>query len=458
MRLAEQIRTTTFLLTLRYMVLFFLSVTILFGFINWSTINFLEREADAAINAEAAGIIEQYRQRGLDGLMQVVGARVSIIQRGESVYLLADPDLKPLIGNLADWPQLAPLDDGWVAFNYIGTSGEEVRARGHVYLPGRDLRLLIGRQVSEFDQLTRLFDRTLFWGLAITLVLALIGGLLMSENVLRRVSAFNATSRKIMQGDLSQRLATSRTGDEFDELARHLNAMMDQIEMLLISIQRISDNIAHDLRTPLTRLRNRLEELGRNSEDTQADQVHQCIEDADGLLSTFTSLLSIARIESGTYESELGLVDLGKAIEDACELYHALAEEKSVSLSCTVPAKKMVHGDRNLIFQALTNLLDNAIKYAPNGGAVAVDLKTSGDETILTVSDNGPGIPEDMREKVLQRFFRLDKSRSKPGAGLGLCLVQAIAQRHKACLILSDNAPGLRVQIVFSEAASASGS
>jgi signal transduction histidine kinase len=266
---------------------------------------------------------------------------------------------------------------------------------------------------------------------------------------LRRVNAFNATSRKIMAGDLSQRLATSPAGDEFDELARNLNAMMDQIESLLVSIERISDNIAHDLRTPLTRLRNRLEEMGRRMEGEQATQIDQCIEDADKLLSTFTSLLSIARIESGTYESELGRVELCKTVEDACELYHALAEDKSVTLKCEAHAGLTVRGDRNLIFQALTNLLDNAIKYAPDGGKVEVALTSGDGVNVLTVSDNGPGIPEEMREKVLQRFFRLDESRSKPGAGLGLCLVQAIAERHHAQLTLSDNAPGLKIEIKF---------
>jgi signal transduction histidine kinase len=311
------------------------------------------------------------------------------------------------------------------------------------------LRLLIGRKVRALDQLTRLFDRSLFWGMGITLILALIGGLLMSQNVRNRVNAINATSRKIMAGDLSQRIATTGTGDEFDELARNLNATMDQIESLMNSIQHISDNIAHDLRTPLTRLRNRLEELGRHAEDTEAEKINACIDDADGLLSTFTSLLSIARIESGSYEANLKTINLGQAVRDACELYQALAEEKSITLRCDAPGSNEIRGDRNLIFQALTNLLDNAIKYTPTGGTVAVSLTAEVAGHVLRVSDTGPGIPEDMREKVLQRFYRLDKSRSKPGAGLGLSLVQAIAQRHDARLILTDNAPGLCVQLVF---------
>ena len=449
MRLADQIRTTTFLLTLRYMVLFFVSVTILVGFINWATVGYLKQEADQVVEAEAAGLTNQFRQHGLEGLMQVIGARVRINPQGDSLYLLADAEMKPLIGNVEQWPPLTPVEEGWVTFDYTDGSGEQILSRGRVFVPHRNLRLLVGRPVRGLDQLTRLFDRTLIWGLGITLVLALIGGLLMSENVLRRVSVINATSRKIMAGDLSQRIATSGTSDEFDELARSLNAMMDQIESLMSSIEHISDNIAHDLRTPLTRLRNRLEELHRNAGSAEAEELGACIEDADGLLATFASLLSIARIESGTYEANLDPVDLGQTVRDACDLYQALAEEKSIDLSCDAHGTNRVRGDRNLIFQALTNLLDNAIKYTPVGGAVSISLARESDSAVLTVSDSGPGIPEDMREKVLQRFFRLDKSRSKPGAGLGLSLVQAIAVRHKARLELDDNKPGLRVTLRF---------
>jgi signal transduction histidine kinase len=449
MRLAEQLRTTTFLLTLRYMVLFFVSVTILVGFINWATISYLEQEADETVEAEGAGYKFIFQQQGLEGIAQAINLRASIDQRNTGIYLLADADLKPLIGNLREWPKLTPTDNGWVSFDHVNANGDTVIARGRVFLPTNDLRLLVGRQVRALDQLTRVFDRSLLWGMGITLILALLGGLLMSQNVLNRVNLINLTSRKIMDGDLSQRVAAKSAGDEFDELARNLNAMMDQIESLMTSIQHISDNIAHDLRTPLTRLRNRLEELGRSAKDAEAAQIDACIEDADGLLSTFASLLSIARIESGTYKTNLKIVDLGQTVRDAAEMYQAVAEDKSVTLDCIASGSNPVRGDRNLIFQALTNLLDNAIKYTPTGGAVAVSLEAGDDGHVLCVSDNGAGIPAEMRDKVLQRFYRLDKSRSKPGAGLGLSLVHAIAQRHNARLVLSDNRPGLKVQLVF---------
>ena len=449
MRLADQLRTTTFLLTLRYMVLFFVSVTILIGLFNWVAIGYVEQEADAAIGAEIKGLSEQFAQRGPAGLAQVIEARIQAYPDGDAIYLIADKDGQPLIGNLDAWPALQVVENDLVTFQHAEPDGDYVRVRARVFAPAQDVRMLIGRKVRALDQLTTLADRTLFWGLGITLALALAGGLLMSNNVLRRVGEFNATSRRIMGGDLTQRVATTGTGDEFDELASNLNQMMDQIEALMSSIQHMSDNVAHDLRTPLTRLRNRLEGLLASARDQQAEDIGACIEDADALLSTFASLLSIARIEAGTYDADRDSVDLTEGVRDAFELYTALAEEKSITLTCDAEDGVRVRGDRNLLFQATTNLLDNAIKYTPAGGKVAISLRSNEGRPSLEVADSGPGIPEDMRDKVLQRFYRLDKSRSEPGAGLGLSLVLAISKRHGIDLRLDDNAPGLRVRLLF---------
>jgi signal transduction histidine kinase len=449
MRLVELIRTTTFLLTLRYMVLFFLSVTILLSFINWSTIGYIKRQADATIEVEITGLAEHYRQRGLDGLVGVIAQRINAAPEGAALYLFADPAYQPLAGNLDHWPQLTRLDEGWAEFEHSDGLGKTVPARVRVFtLPG-NLHLLVGRDIPVLQQLTALFDRVFLWGLGVTLALALSGGLLMSGNVVRRVNAINTTSRRIIGGDLSQRIATRGTRDEFDELANNLNAMLDQIESLMHSIQHMSDNVAHDLRTPLTRLRNRLEELRRTVDDEARTSVDACLEDADALLATFAALLRIARIESGTPGAGEKSVALGEIVQDACELYQALAEDKSIKLRCQAVNSAAVKGDRDLIFQALVNLLDNAIKYTPTGGAVTVSLADGGNGAVLEVCDSGPGIPPEMRDKVLQRFFRLDMSRSQAGVGLGLSLVQAVARRHGARLSLRDNAPGLCVRMEF---------
>ncbi|MDH3977641.1 MAG: HAMP domain-containing histidine kinase [Gammaproteobacteria bacterium] len=443
MRLADQLRTTTFLLTLRYMVLFFLSVTILFAFISWSATGYLEQETEAAITAEIIGLNEQFIENGSQGLARTIDRRIKTNPDGDAVYLIADANFKPLLGNLEQWPSMETDENGWVTFELVNTDSDNVSIRGRVFAPQPEFRLFIGRKINALTQLEKLFDRTLFWGLAITLALALTGGLLMSNNVLKRVSQFNSTSRRIMAGDLTQRIATTDSGDEFDELAHNLNAMMDQIESLMKNIQHISDNVAHDLRTPLTRLRNRLEDLNAEAGENENGEIDACIDDADSLLATFASLLSIARIESGSYESDLQPVNLSQATRDAYELYKALADEKAISFSCDAPGEVCVSGDKNLLFQAITNLLDNAIKYTPDNGHIEISLHQNGDIAILKVADSGSGIPADQRGQVLQRFYRLDQSRSEPGAGLGLSLVQAIAQRHGAKLELDDNAPGL---------------
>ena len=449
MRLADQLRTTTFLLTLRYMVLFFVSVTILFIFIGWTAAGYVEQEIDATIRAEVAGLNDQFNQRGPQGLARTIAMRINANPDGDAIYLIADASLKPLVGNIKEWPSLTSDSEGWVAFEHNETDGERVAVRARVFAPQQDLRLIVGRKMRAQAQLAELLDRTLFWGLAITLALALATGLLMSNNVLRRVGQFNTTSKRIMAGDLSQRIISTGSDDEFDELANNLNLMMDQIESLMKNIQHISDNIAHDLRTPLTRLRNRLEDLQHDAGSEESEEIEACIADADGLLATFASLLSIARIESGTYGAASSPVNLSQSVRDGYDLYKALADEKSISLSCDAPGAIEVRGDRNLLFQSITNLLDNAIKYTPAGGDVSICLRQDPDHIVLSVADSGPGIPADMREQVLQRFFRLDKSRSKPGAGLGLSLVQAIAQRHGVRIELDDNQPGLIIRLIF---------
>ena len=447
--IADQLRTTTFLLTLRYMVLFFVSVTILMGLINWAIIGYVEDRADEAVLTATETFVLLYREGGPQAVAPLMRARRDAAGGADSLYLLADAAFRPLAGNLPAWPEVAAAENGWVQFSFARADGEQVLARGRVVALGAQGWLLMAREARDLGGLDRVLDRAFVLVLGITLVLALAGGLLMSNNVLRRVGAINATSRQIMAGDLSRRMPTRDSRDEFDELSRNLNAMLDQIEGLMGSVRHMSDNIAHDLRTPLTRLRNRLESLRSRMQTSDAEEIDACLDDADALLSTFGSLLSIARIESGASDTQLSEMDLGSVVADACELYQALAEEKSIDLRCEGRPACLIRGDRNLVFQALTNLLDNAIKYTPAGGRVRVALTRDGDRAVLSVRDSGPGIPAERRKQVLQRFYRLDESRSAPGAGLGLSLVKAIAQRHKASLDLGDNDPGLVISLGF---------
>ena len=452
---ASLLRTSTFRLALVYMVLFAGSVLILLGFIYWSTVTYMAEQTDATIRAEITGLAEQYRQRGLSGLEITISERVERDPDGSSVYLFASPNRQPLAGNLSAWPDAAPAADGWLDFEFHDerAGGRVFQARARVFVLQDGLHLLVGRDTRELKATQRLITRALLWGVAITLALALLGGVFMSRGMLRRIELINQTSRNIMGGDLSQRIPIRGSGDELDQLAGNLNSMIDEIERLMDGIRHVSDNIAHDLRTPLTRLRNRLEQLQIDLEDgsPHRKQVEQSITDADQLLATFAALLRIARIEAGGHTAKFKPVDLAALVHDAAELYEALAEEKCVRFSTQVEASVAVDGDRDLLFQAITNLLDNAIKYTPKGGEVLLELKRigisadikAGIKADITVSDTGTGIPEAERDKVGQRFYRLESSRSTPGSGLGLSLVKAVAKLHRAELLLDDNAPGL---------------
>lgn len=448
MGLKQQLRTTTFLLTLRYMVLFFVSATILMAVINWAITGYIERRADQSLETAVRTFTELFRLGGLPAIEPLINARQAAENPGEALYLIVDQRYQFVAGNLPAWPQLQPAPEGWFAFAYPSADGSTAPARGRVVaLPGG--WLLVAREVQALGALEQVLERAFLLVLGVSLVLALVGGLLMSADVLKRVNAINTASRQIMAGDLSQRMPVSDTRDEFDALSGNLNAMLDQIESLMSSVRHMSDNVAHDLRTPLTRLRNRLETLRARATAGDTDDIDACLEDADSLLSTFASLLSIARIESGASGEALQDVDLTAVTRDACELYQAVAENKDIELSCEADPNARILGDRNLVFQALTNLLDNAIKYTPPGGRVSARAAPVEDSVMLTVTDSGPGIPEGQLTQVLDRFYRVDESRSAPGAGLGLSLVNAIASRHHATLTLEDNGPGLRVSLAF---------
>jgi signal transduction histidine kinase len=448
---ASLLHTSTFRLALVYMVLFAGSVLILLGFIYWSTVTYMAEQTDATIRAEITGLAEQYRERGLNGLEKTISERVARDPEGSSVYLFASPNRQPLAGNLSAWPDVLPAADGWLEFEFKDprAGGRMFQARARAFVLRDGLHLLVGRDTRELKATQRLITRALLWGVAITLALALLGGVVMSRGMLRSIELINQTSRNIMTGDLSQRIPIRGSGDELDQLAGNLNTMIDEIERLMDGIRHVSDNIAHDLRTPLTRLRNHLEQLLVNLDDDSPHhgQVEHGIAEADQLLATFAALLRIARIEAGGHTAKFKPVDLVALVGDAAELYEALAEEKQLRFSTRVEESISLDADRDLLFQALINLLDNAIKYTPAGGEVSLELKRVGKTTDIVVTDTGSGIAEAERDKVGQRFYRLESSRSTPGSGLGLSLVKAVARLHRATLLLEDNAPGLKVTL-----------
>jgi signal transduction histidine kinase len=355
-----------------------------------------------------------------------------------------------MVGNLERWPRVTPNAEGWIRFELRGrgAGGTETHAaRAKTFILRGNLQLLVGRDVRELEATVGRIREALAWGSALAATLALLGGWLMSAGALRRIEAIARTSREIMDGDLGRRIPRDGSGDDFDQLAEGLNRMLDRIQELMTRVQQVSDNIAHDLRTPLMRLRTRLEGLRLQCSPADQSVLDSAVADADELLTTFNALLRIARIEAGAHRGDLAAVDISALVGDVADLYEPLAGERDQSLEVSADGPLWVQGDRDLLFQALANLVDNAVKYTPPGGAIRISAGCSRGVARLAVTDSGPGIPPELRDRVLERFFRGDASRSTPGSGLGLSLVNAVARFHGGRIELIDRGPGLEVTL-----------
>lgn len=452
MKATSLLRSSAFRLALIYMALFCVSVFALLVFLYWTTAGFMVRQTEETVNAEIRGLGEQYRLLGLGGLTHRVRERAAADDARLNLYLLTDWNFSPLAGNIDRWPEAAGNTTEWVEFSMRVQDSEKhhkVRAR-HLLLEG-DIHLLVGRDVSDLGGVQRLIRESMGWGIALTIVLGLVGGVLMTRGMLGRIEAINRASQEIMRGDLSRRIPDKGSADELDRLAQNLNAMLDRIERLMIGIRQVSDNVAHDLRSPLNRLRAKLELALRSgsSPEEYSTVMGQALEDIDGILATFNALLKIARAESGADRENFEELDLTVLTRDMAEFYEPLAEEKGLRFVQKLEQTPAVSGNKHMLSQALANLLDNAVKYTEPGGLVTLELLENHQGVRLVVADSGPGIPSEAREKVLERFYRLESSRNTPGSGLGLSLVSAVARSHRADLRLMENQPGLRVELLF---------
>ena len=447
------LRSSAFRITLIYVLLFGLSVSIILGFVYWSTIIYKTNQTDEDINAEIQALSQVYQAKGYPGLLTLLSERIEQQRPGDtSLYLLTDNQFRPLVQNISGWPKLAKVEKGdWLVFDF-GVGDKEYSARARFVAEDR-FNLLVGKSMRDLATLKALVGRALVWGLILTLVLGIFGGLMMRRTLSRRLSSINQTSREIMQGDLRKRIDTRETGDEFDELASNLNSMLDQIEHGMEGVRRVSDNIAHDLKTPLARLKNKVDELkfelsGNDAHEAKIDQI---VSEADGLLGTFNALLRIARIEYSEKRKSFETVDVNSILYDIQELYEPLIEERGQSLVVEIKKPMQIYADRDMLFQAFANLLDNAIKYTPEGGKIHIHSFQKKKLWNIEISDNGPGIPEKEYEKVVQRFYRIDPSRTTPGSGLGLSLVYAVLKLHKLDMTFHNNNPGLKVRVTFNE-------
>ncbi len=440
------------------MVLFVISISVLLGFVYWSTISFVNEQIDDAIGAEVDELQKLYRRSGLNTLRQMIAQRAQASDDTEHIYLLAGPRHLPIVGNLREWSSISKENLGWVnAIVSVRDDDDErpnstgVRAQV-IQLPG-GFRLLIGRDLEDFGELHEHTLQVLAATVCLSLILALMGGLAFSRTILRRIETINLTSRSIMAGELEKRIPVTGSGDEFDQLAANLNAMLAKIQQLMDGMRQVTDNVAHDLRSPLNRLRTRLEVtlLTRRSDKQYRAEMEQTLSDVDGLLGTFNALLSIAQIESGVDRGNWEFVDLSALVRDVADLYEPLAEVGEIVFFQDIAEGLRLYGNGRLLTQAIANLLDNAIKYTPRGGKVEITARAHHNKIKVAVKDTGPGIAAEKRDIVLERFVRLETSRTTSGNGLGLSLVRAVTRLHGATLELDHNNPGLSVSLLFAK-------
>jgi signal transduction histidine kinase len=447
-RITRFLRTTTFRLALVYAAVFSLSVILLFGFVYWTASVLVDRQRQQAIIADINDLKDEFSTLGLPGLLDSVVDRSRPDRVGNGVYLLVDPHFQPMAGNLAAWPRSPSSIGRWLNFpiearRFSSAEGSHAVAEAlEVALPG-GYHLLVGQNMTPQRRMQLAIIEALVWSLLAMVCLGLAGGLLLSRNMIRRIELINRSAERIMRGEVKHRIPVSQSNDEFDRLSENLNRMLEEIERLVGGIRAVTDNIAHDLRSPLTRLKNLLEmalaESGEPGERRFA--IERAIQETDQLLATFAALLSIADAESGARRGDMAKVDLGEVASDVVELYQPLAEEHGLTLTLS-GGGATVQGNRQLLLQAVANLIDNAVKYGEGGSRIQVEVAAQPTGASISVADYGPGIPAAERGHVLERFVRLDTSRTTPGSGLGLSLVAAIARQHGATLELTDTRAG----------------
>lgn len=458
------VQTTAFRLAMRYAGFFCLLSAACLAFLYWVTTSELDAQIDAGLRAEMAALTQLYQLKGIDSLRDTVVARSSFPSlaasdtgdTGPRQYLLADAQSHTLAGTFGAWPEgLASLP----ALNTLQLTlpndqpgldrdGPSIHVRVYaVSLPG-GYRLLVGQALNEIDELRSTLLEVTLWAVVVTLAAGLLGGVWVGRGVVRRLTQVTQAADTIMAGDLSGRISEEHRQDEFEALAQKLNAMLARIQSLMQAQREVTENVAHDLRSPLGRLRARLESLllRRQAGDADREALLKAMEDTDRVVATLNAILNIAEIEAKS-RARWQDVDLAELCHDLAELYGPLAEEQKLSFETRLAEGLVVPGNRQMLAQALNNLLDNAIKYTPPGGRIALSLRAEGGKAVISITDSGPGIPEHLRQKVMERFVRLDESRSRPGNGLGLSLVKAIAEHHGAGLSFGDNQPGLEVSL-----------
>lgn len=458
MKLPRLLRTTAVRLALRYALIYVVVLSVALAAFFWSTTRYVDSRLEEALEQEIHTLTALFDKAGAENFRQGILRRIESGPEEDRLYLLVTEGGDNIAGNLIEWPDGPDIpSDGEVRSIWI----DDDNILGNVYdddayLPvvARELpdgtRLLLAGGVEQAEELQELTE-FLIEVLGLSVLLALLMSIVLGRKILGRMDTISQTASEIVAGDLSQRVPVSGQNDEFDALATRLNTMLDRIQQLIKGIREVTDNIAHDLRSPLTRLRNRLEValLEERNPDEYRQVLERGIEDAKSLTATFNSLLGIAQAEAGNHRTQWGPFELNTLASDLVDLYKPVAEGKGQALKLEDSRAVKFTGSRDLLAQAMGNLMENAIKYTPEGGKIRIQVSRTGDTTAVIVSDTGPGIPESERDHVLQRFVRLEGARNTPGNGLGLSLVKAVTELHGGKLVLDDASPGLRVIMRF---------
>jgi signal transduction histidine kinase len=452
--LAKTLTSSTFKLALIAIATFGVIVSALFSYVYLSTSSYVRSRSDRAVMTEYLSLQDAYARSGRNGLIALIQQRIADKSFADNVYLLVDPSFVPLGGNLKAWPSTVTAERGWTEFR----AGEPLpNATGRPLLRAmletfpRGDHLLVGRDISELDSFSDQIRTAVISGVALIFVIAGVASILITRRTVGRIEQINATSRAIMLSGLDQRIPLRGTHDEWDRVAENLNLMLNRIETLMGEIKQVSDNVAHDLRTPLTRMRGRLEKAyhGRRMAEDDQSLIGDTIADLDAVLRIFSSIMRIAQIETQARKGGFRTVNLVEIAGEVVELYDAAAEPDGTCLSVVGDREVLVTGDRDLIFDAIANLVDNAIKHGRAGGQVVVANENVDGKPVISIADDGPGIPADEYEHVFKRFYRLEQSRYTTGNGLGLSLVAAVARLHGARIEMLDNAPGLKFKLWF---------
>lgn len=466
MKLPSLLRRTPFRLTLLFLALFAAAASAILGYVYVASASEARQKAEQDVRGEMQVLRGVYTQRGLDALNAAVIDRM--LSGGSHLYLLMDKEGNRITGSLSQSPivELAG-DQQWITFPFTDTDPEgrvtRPQVRGvQVRLSGGEM-LLVGQSMGDTEAYLERLTQALWAAMGAVLLLGLGGGLFVSRNLERSMGRLNKVVGAVQDGDLKARVPVRHSGDELDELGQGLNVMLDRLEGSMASIRHAGDAIAHDLRSPLTRMRAKLEVALIDAEAGKIDGVDAlqiALDEADHLLKTFNTVLAIARLQAAAGSGRTpdpAVFDAADLAADMAELYEPASEDKGLEFSAEIERGLMVEANQPFLAQALANIIDNAIKYTPVGGAVMLRARRrSSGEIEFSVTDTGPGVPEEDRERVIQRFVRLDNSRTEPGSGLGLSLVGAVMEAHSGRIVLDEGpgvydgfGPGLRVALVL---------